>query len=82
MHNAFIFMHILHCLGDLEDNVSTKVLTEVCQANDLVEKLTARAKLQDDVIILTGLGEVNQLDDIGMIQLSHNLNLLKDVCSL
>jgi hypothetical protein len=32
--------------------------------------------------VLSRLGELDQLDDIGVVELTHDLYLLEDVCSL
>jgi len=82
MHYTSLFMQVQQSLCDLGDDVSRKVFTKVCETNDLVEELTARAKLQDDVVVLTGFDEFNEFDDIWVVKLSHNLNFLENVCAL
>lgn len=62
--------------------MSTEIFTEVCQPNNLVEELATRAELENDVVVLGRLGEVDQLDDIGVIYLSHDLHFFKNVGSL
>lgn len=47
-----------------------------------MKKFAAWGKLQDDVVVLLRLGEVDQLDDVGVIELPHDLNLFKNICSL
>lgn len=47
-----------------------------------MEKLASRTELENDVVVLTRLGEVNELDDIRVVELSHNLYFFEDVCSL
>jgi len=47
-----------------------------------VEQLASRTKLKNDVVVLAGLRKVKELDDIRMIDLPHDLHLLKDVGSL
>lgn len=47
-----------------------------------MKQLAARTKFQDDVIVLPRLGEVDELDDIGVVELTHDLHFFEDVCSL
>jgi hypothetical protein len=62
--------------------VPRKILGEVGQADDLVEQLATRTQLENDVVVLLGFGEVDEFDNVGVIELAHNLDLLKDVGSL
>lgn len=82
MHHAFVLVQVFHGFRNLRNDVSTEILAEVGQPDDLMEELAARAKLQDNVVVLTGFGEVDEFDDIGMVELSHDLDFLEDVCSL
>jgi hypothetical protein len=70
------------CLGHLDNDMARKLLAEICQADDLMEKLSTRGQLQDDVVVLPGLGEVDELDNVGVVHLFHDLDLLQDVFSL
>jgi len=47
-----------------------------------VEEFSSRTKLQNDEIVLSGFRKIDELDDIGMIQLAHDLNFLENVCTL
>ena len=47
-----------------------------------MEELASRAQLENDVVVLSGLGEVDELDDVWVVELSHNLHFLEDVRSL
>lgn len=82
MHDTCLLVQILQRLGDLDNDVSREVLAEVGQANDLVEELATRTKFEDQVVVLPRFGEVDQFDDVGVVQLAHNLHLFEDVCSL
>ncbi len=82
MHHAFVLVQVFHSIRDLRNDMSTEILAEVGQPDDLMEELAARAELQDNVVVLTRFGEVDEFDDIGMVQLSHDLNLLENVRSL
>ena len=82
MHNTRGLVKVLDGLGDLEDNMSTQILAEVGQAHDLVKEFAARAEFEDDVIVLRGLGEADQPDDIRMIESAHNGGLLEDIGAL
>ena len=62
--------------------MTTKVFTEIRQSNYLVEQLASRTKFKNDVVVLAGLREVKELDDIRMVDLPHDLHLFKDVGSL
>lgn len=47
-----------------------------------MEKLATRAELKDDVVVLTSLREFDKLDDVGMVKLTHDLDLFEDVGAL
>lgn len=82
MHNTLFLVQILEGLGDLKDDVPRQVLTKVREPHDLMEKFTAWGKFEDDVVVLFRFGEVDELDDVGMIKLTHDLNLLQDIRAL
>lgn len=82
MHNALLFVQILQSLGHLCYNVTRKVLAKVGEPHDLVEKFAAWCEFQDNIIVLLRFGEVDKLDDVGVVELPHNLNFLEDICSL
>jgi hypothetical protein len=82
MHNASFLMQIFQCLSNLNDNMPGQILTKVCESHDLMKELPARTELENDVVILSRLGKVNELDNIGMIQLSHDLNFFQNIGSL
>lgn len=82
MDDSCLFVKILQRLGNLGNDMPRKIFTEVGKTHDLMEQLATRAELKDDVVVLFGLGKVDQFDDVGVIQLSHNLDFFKDICSL
>lgn len=82
MHHSFVLVQIFHSFRNLGNDVATEILAEVGQPDDLMEELAARAELQDNVVVLTGFGEVDEFDNVGMVELSHDLYLLEDVRSL
>jgi hypothetical protein len=47
-----------------------------------VEKLATGAQLENNVVVLARLGEVDELDDIRVIQLPHDLNFFENVGTL
>ncbi len=47
-----------------------------------MEQFAAGTKLEDDVVILPRLGEIDQSDNVGMIELPHDLDLFQDICAL
>lgn len=47
-----------------------------------MEELTTRAELKDNVVVLTSLGELDKLDNVGVIELTHDLNFFEDVGTL
>lgn len=75
-------MKIFNGFGDLLNDVSAEILTEVGQSHDLMEELASGAKLQDDVVILAGFGEIDQLDDVGVVEVAHNLDFFEDIRTL
>jgi hypothetical protein len=76
------FVQVLQCLGDLDDGVSRKILGKVGQADDLVEQLATGTQLEDDVVVLLGFGEVDEFDNVGVVELAHDLDFLEDIGSL
>ena len=82
MHDALGLVEIIERLGHLDDDVSAEVLAEVGEPDDLMEELATGTELEDDVIVLRRLGELDELDDIRVVELSHDLNLLEDVRAL
>ena len=82
VNHARCFMQVFDGMGDLRDDMSTEILAEVCQSHDLVEELSTGAELQNNVIVLAGFGKVDQLDDVGVIQVAHDLDFFQNVCSL
>ena len=79
MNNASLLVQILKRIRHLHDHVSAQVFAKVRQANDLVEELASRAQLEDEEVVLLGLGELDQADNVGVIQLSHDLNFFEDI---
>ena len=75
-------MKVFNGVGDLSNDVTAQIFAEIGQSHDLMEKLAPRAEFQNDVVVLARFGEIDQLDDIGVIQVAHNLDLLEDVCAL
>ena len=47
-----------------------------------MEELSAGCQLQYDVVILFRFGEFDELNDVGVVQLPHDLDLLQNVCPL
>lgn len=47
-----------------------------------MEKLATRTQLQDEIVVLSGFGEVDEFDHVGVVKLSHDLYFLQDVRSL
>jgi hypothetical protein len=75
-------MQVFNGLCDLDNHVSAQVFAKVCQSHDLVEQLSTRAELENDVVILSRFGKVNQLDDVWVVEVAHNLDFLQDIRSL
>ena len=82
MHNTGLLMSVQKCVCHLFDDVSGKVLAEVRKADNLVEEFATWAEFEDDVVILFGFGELDKLDDVGVVNLSHDLDFFEDVCAL
>jgi hypothetical protein len=47
-----------------------------------MEKLASGAKLKNDVIVLSRLGKVDELDNVGVIKLTHDLDFFQNVRAL
>jgi hypothetical protein len=75
-------MEILDGFCDLDDDVTAEVFTEIGQAHNLMEQLAPWTQFQYDIIVLARFGEFDQFDNIGVIELSHDLDLFQDVRAL
>ncbi len=75
-------MQILQGLSDLYDDVTTQIFAEVGQSNNLMEELASWAEFKDDVVVLARFGKVDELDNIRVIQLPHDLHFFEDIGSL
>lgn len=75
-------MKILDGFGDLDDNVTAEVFTEIGQAHNLMEQFAPWTQFQNDIVVLARLGEFDEFDNIRVIELSHNLDLFQDVRAL
>jgi hypothetical protein len=82
MDDSGFLMQVFQCFCNLENYMTRKIFAEVCKANNLMEQFSARTEFENDKVVLARLVEINQLDDVGVIQLSHNLNFLQDIRSL
>lgn len=82
MNYTLLLMQILQSLCYLCDNMPGEILAEVRQTHNLVEQLAARCQFKDDVVVLARLGEVDKLDDVGMVKLAHDLHLFQNIGSL
>jgi len=47
-----------------------------------VEKFATRTQLKNDVVILLRFAELNELNDVGVIKVAHDLDFLQDIRSL
>lgn len=82
MDNPGFLVQVLQRLCNLGDDMTREVLAEISQADNLVEQLATRAELEDDVVVLACFGKFDELDDVWMFELSHNLYFFEDVGSL
>lgn len=82
MDDTTFFMQIQEGFCDLSNDMTTQVFAEIGQTNDLMEQFASRAKLQDNIVVLPRFGKVDKSDNVGMIKLSHDLDLFQNVCSL
>ena len=82
MYYTGLLVEILQRFGDLGDDVAREILAKVGEANNLVEKLATRAKLEDNVVVLPCLLELDELDNVGVVDLAHDLHLFENVGTL
>ena len=82
MDDSFIFVEVLQCLSNLKNHVAAQVFAEVRQSYNLMKEFSSGTEFQDDVVVLARFGEADKLDDVWMIELSHNLYFLQDIGSL
>lgn len=69
------FMEILHGMGNLRYNVSAHVFAQRGKLDYLVVEFTARAKLQNHIVKLTGFKGVDQSNHIVVIEFACDVNL-------
>lgn len=62
--------------------MTTQILAEIGQPNNLMEELASWAEFENNIIVLARFGKVNEADNVGVVQLSHDLYLFEDVGSL
>lgn len=82
MDNALLLVQVLERSSDPDDDMARQLFAEVGQSYDLVEQLATGGQLQNDVVVLLGLGEFDELDDVWVIELAHDLNLFEDIRAL
>ena len=79
MYNSSLLVQIIKCLCHLHDDVPREIFAKVSQTDDLVEEFAARTQLQDDEVVLPAFREVDEADDVGVLQLAHDLDFLQNV---
>lgn len=79
MDSAAFFVQVLEGLCDLHNDMSRQFLAEVSEADDLVEQLAAVRQLENNVVVLPRLGKFDELDDVRVVELAHDLHLFQDV---
>lgn len=82
MHYTGFLVQVLQGIGNLSNDMSGEIFAEVGEADDLMEKLAARAKFKDNIVILSCLLKFDEFDNIRVLNLSHDLDFLQDVRSL
>ena len=82
MYNSSRLVQIFQSLRDLHNDVTTEILTEVCQSDNLMKQLASRTELENNVVILPGFREINEINDVGVVQLAHDLNFFENIRSL
>lgn len=82
MDNALLLVQVLQRPGHSDDDMARQLLAEVGQSYDLVEQLATGGQLQHNVVVLLGFGKFNELDDVGVVKLTHDLNLFQDIRAL
>jgi hypothetical protein len=76
VNNTLFLVQVQQGVSDLLDDMSRQILAEVGESDDLMEELSAGGQLQNDVVVLLGFGKVDELNDVWVIQLSHDLYFL------
>lgn len=82
MDNALLLVQVLQRPSHSDDDMARQLLAEVGQSYDLVEQLATGGQLQHNVVVLLGFGKFNELDDVGVVKLTHDLNLFQDIRAL
>lgn len=82
MNDSGFFVEILNRVRDLADDMSAEIFAKVGQSHDLMKQFTPGAKFKDYVIVLGRLREVDQFDDIGVVEVAHNLYFFENIRTL
>ena len=82
MHDTSFFVEILQSLGNLRNDMSRKILAEVGQTDNLMKQLATWAEFKHDVVVLPRFLKFDKLDNVGVVDLTHDLTLLEDIGAL
>jgi hypothetical protein len=75
-------MQVFNSFGNLYNHMLAKVLAKICQSHNLMEQFPTRAQFKNDIAELVTLEEVDQLDDVGMVDVAHYLDLVENIGAL
>ena len=82
MYDSSVLVEIFQCFGNLQDDVTRKVFAKVRQTHNLVEELSTRTQLENNVVVLASFREFHQRDDVGVVELTHDLDFFEDIGTL
>jgi hypothetical protein len=68
--------------GNLYNYMLAEVLAEISQSHDLRKQFSSSAQFENDVAKLLAFDEVDQLHYVGMVDVAHYLDLVKNLGAL
>jgi hypothetical protein len=80
--NSKRLVKVQNRLCNLLNDVSGQILTQVGKFDQLIEQFPTGTKFHYDVAVLIRFDAVDKFGYIGMVQLSHNFDLLFDISFL
>lgn len=75
-------MEMADTLCHLSNHMAGQRFAEICHLDYAVKQLAAIAKLHDKEIIFFGLSKLDQLNNVGMSNVSHDLYFFQNICPL
>lgn len=82
MNHTLLLVQVVKGFGHLRNDMSREIFAKVGESYDLVEQLASWCQLEHDEVVFFGFEKVDETDDVGVLHLTHDLNLFENVGSL